>query len=229
MQTVRMGSRGVDVALLQALLNKHAAAGIAVDGILGAKQTVPALKAYQARKSLVADGIAGPKTWASFGTIEEIRHRVALRSQSGVAGCWSAAAGMVTGVPQSYGPGAAATGSGGGLVPTLPNVETFVAQQHWHIKNRVSAPPPSTLVSAMRRSPVWIAVGGVGVPVNHVVVFSAVLSDGDESGDGTAFEVQDPWPMGRGTSYATGYAQRKLILRSVASHPATQIMYVAGP
>ena len=57
MQTLRLGSRGQDVRILQQALALH------VDGIFG-PVTEEAVKFFQTRKSLVADGIVGPNTWA---------------------------------------------------------------------------------------------------------------------------------------------------------------------
>ena len=53
---LKLGSRGEDVERIQRALK------VKVDGIFG-KQTEAAVKAYQKRKGLVADGIVGPKTW----------------------------------------------------------------------------------------------------------------------------------------------------------------------
>lgn len=60
MQTLRKGSRGQDVHVLQGCLALH------VDGIFGSI-TEEAVKVFQSEKSLVADGIVGPKTWAALG------------------------------------------------------------------------------------------------------------------------------------------------------------------
>ncbi|WP_304761352.1 peptidoglycan recognition protein family protein [Duncaniella muris] len=57
MHTLRLGSRGQDVRILQQALALH------VDGIFG-PVTEEAVKFFQTRKSLVADGIVGPNTWA---------------------------------------------------------------------------------------------------------------------------------------------------------------------
>lgn len=57
--TVRMGSRGNSVKLLQRLLR------IDADGIFG-KQTRQAVEKYQKDNSLDADGIVGPLTWKSL-------------------------------------------------------------------------------------------------------------------------------------------------------------------
>lgn len=53
---LKRGSKGKDVERIQRALK------IPVDGIFG-KQTEAAVKAYQKRKGLTADGIVGPKTW----------------------------------------------------------------------------------------------------------------------------------------------------------------------
>lgn len=54
--------RGGDVKALQAILNAHGCSCGSVDGIMGAK-TVKALKSYQQKNGLSADGICGEKTW----------------------------------------------------------------------------------------------------------------------------------------------------------------------
>lgn len=56
MNTIKEGSRGGDVKLLQKYM------GVAQDGIWGPK-TTEAVKKWQSSKGLVADGIVGPKTW----------------------------------------------------------------------------------------------------------------------------------------------------------------------
>ena len=54
------GSTGVRVRLLQTWLG-----GVAVDGIFGRK-TEEAVKAYQRKQRLAADGLVGRKTWAAL-------------------------------------------------------------------------------------------------------------------------------------------------------------------
>lgn len=56
MDTVKRGSKGTSVKILQAFL------GIEIDGKSG-KQTVDAIKKFQAEHNLKADGICGEKTW----------------------------------------------------------------------------------------------------------------------------------------------------------------------
>lgn len=58
-QTLRYGSRGTQVKLLQKKL------GITQDGVFGV-QTEKAVRAYQKEKKLVVDGIVGPKTRAKL-------------------------------------------------------------------------------------------------------------------------------------------------------------------
>lgn len=71
MQTLRKGSRGSDVVLLQQKL------GIKADGIFGA-QTEAAVKKFQSEHGCTPDGIVGPHTWDALGvtsvgrTIDEI-------------------------------------------------------------------------------------------------------------------------------------------------------------
>jgi len=58
--TIRKGASGSNVKTLQRNLG-----GLTIDGIFGAK-TETAVKAYQKKNRLVADGIVGPKTWAKL-------------------------------------------------------------------------------------------------------------------------------------------------------------------
>lgn len=59
MRTLKKGSVGDDVKTLQKIL------GVSVDGCFGS-QTEAAVKKWQAAHGLVADGIVGPKTWATM-------------------------------------------------------------------------------------------------------------------------------------------------------------------
>ncbi|MBO0999558.1 peptidoglycan-binding protein [Bacillus sp. SD075] len=56
-KVIKVGSKGKDVERIQR------AVGVKPDGIFG-KGTAAAVKAYQKRKKLSADGIVGAKTWA---------------------------------------------------------------------------------------------------------------------------------------------------------------------
>lgn len=65
-RTLKNGSRGDDVKELQRLLTEEGFPCGAADGIFG-KATRKAVIEYQNSKGLVADGIAGEKTWKALG------------------------------------------------------------------------------------------------------------------------------------------------------------------
>lgn len=60
-RTMKKGSRGADVKTLQTALKDQGFYNGKIDGIYG-KKTVSAVKAYQRKNGLKADGVAGPKT-----------------------------------------------------------------------------------------------------------------------------------------------------------------------
>jgi hypothetical protein len=62
MPFLNVGDTGDDVKTMQNLLNKNGTA-LVVDGVFGAKQTLPALMAFQRHTELRDDGICGPLTW----------------------------------------------------------------------------------------------------------------------------------------------------------------------
>ncbi len=61
MKTLYFGSRGPQVQLLQLALSRAGYSNVIADGFFG-QQTQSALKSFQRRQSLSADGIAGPAT-----------------------------------------------------------------------------------------------------------------------------------------------------------------------
>ena len=68
--TVRLGSRGEEVKTLQKKLKSlgykdSSGKELVADGIFG-KNTEYALKNFQKKMNLTADGVAGPKTWAKI-------------------------------------------------------------------------------------------------------------------------------------------------------------------
>lgn len=65
MNTLRSGSRGTQVLVLQWLLERAGHSPGTADSIFGAK-TLAAVKAYQAAKGLKADGIVGHDTWSKL-------------------------------------------------------------------------------------------------------------------------------------------------------------------
>lgn len=62
--TIRYGSKGEYVTILQELLVKNGST-IKIDGIFGIG-TQSAVRAYQKKNGLVVDGIVGPKTWGKL-------------------------------------------------------------------------------------------------------------------------------------------------------------------
>lgn len=62
--TLRKGDKGGQVQTMQGRLNAHGD-NIEVDGDFGPK-TATALRLFQQRSGLVADGVAGPMTWAAL-------------------------------------------------------------------------------------------------------------------------------------------------------------------
>ena len=65
MNTLKNGSRGTQVKVLQFLLNELGYDCGEADGIFGSK-TMTAVKAYQKAKSLTVDGICGKNTWTKL-------------------------------------------------------------------------------------------------------------------------------------------------------------------
>lgn len=69
MTTIKNGSKGSDVATLQAKLNELGNYGLKADGIFGEKTEI-AVKDFQKKNGLDADGIVGPKTWEKLGIVD---------------------------------------------------------------------------------------------------------------------------------------------------------------
>jgi hypothetical protein len=67
-RTLRSGSRGDDVRDLQALLTELGVYRGAIDGIYGG-QTTEAVRTFQRRHGLTADGVVGPATRASLAAV----------------------------------------------------------------------------------------------------------------------------------------------------------------
>lgn len=65
METLRIGSTGPNVKLIQSLLNRIGYNAGSVDGFFGA-QTRNAVLSFQRDNGLVPDGIVGPATWSLF-------------------------------------------------------------------------------------------------------------------------------------------------------------------
>ncbi len=201
MEILHEGSRAAPVKLAQRLLNKKGAAPrLAEDGAFGPK-TATAVRAFQAHEHLLQDGVVGPATWGRLGITIDITHAVRLFGQPTGMTCWSAAATMIVG-NASIGPGAAALGASGGLIPSPQNVEVFARGMGWRMHYPQSWTIPG-LANVMRRKPVWVVGGGIGWL--HAIVLSGLWSDGAGDGSGTLLRIHDPWPPGVGSVYARFY------------------------
>ena len=71
MPTLRRGNQGDEVADLQMILNSKFGYELEVDGNFG-KATETAVKDFQKKHGLTADGAVGKKTWAALGVSPEI-------------------------------------------------------------------------------------------------------------------------------------------------------------
>lgn len=65
--TLKKGSKGEEVCILQRALNKAINAGLVEDGDFGEKTRLAVIAFQKSKKSLVADGIAGSKTLEALG------------------------------------------------------------------------------------------------------------------------------------------------------------------
>jgi hypothetical protein len=226
MKTISQGSKGAEVMFLQRQLNKRGASpALGEDGDFGPKTKAAVLAFQHANRVMPANGVVTTTTWVKFGRITEYVHHVVLYGQPTGMTCWSAAATMMSGSNQSIGPGSSTMFADGGLEPSLNNIEVFVQGMGWRNLTNMSAPPPSQLISGLARGPIWVVFQGRNFA--HAVVFSAVFSDGDETGNGTVFIVHDPWPPNAGTIYSTTYADRQVILRSEPAKPKAMIAAAA--
>jgi cell wall-associated NlpC family hydrolase len=71
MPTLRRGNKGEAVEELQALLNAKFGFDLEIDGDFG-RATETAVKEFQKKNGLTADGVVGKKTWAALGVSPEI-------------------------------------------------------------------------------------------------------------------------------------------------------------
>lgn len=69
--TLRSGSTGSEVSLLQSLLNSVQNAGLTVDGKYG-PATVAAVKKFQQSRGLTVDGVCGPSTWSALESAKPV-------------------------------------------------------------------------------------------------------------------------------------------------------------
>lgn len=215
--TLRRGSRGLAVAVLQTQLNAQARSGtrLKVDGAFGSK-TQAAVKAFQRKSALKTDGIVGPKTHGMLArgpAVKSAQNRVRHIAQPTQTTCWAASTAMMTGstvaAVQAKTPSDMVASDGGLLNSSGTDQAIVTGSRYGRIHGLTCHAPMSwsvpAFVSLIQRSPLMLDMlwrsdqyaGGAGSP-GHMVVVSAVVSDGDASGKGTHLLVLDPWPPNRG-------------------------------
>ena len=224
--TLRTGSSGIHVVALQIRLNQHLAPGtvLTCDGRFG-PLTNAAVMAFQRQKGLGVDGVVGTLTWgalnqgrAALVMVDHNRSKIAQPTQTT---CWAASTAVMkrTSVQQVVQATPAAMVAADGGLRTGSDTQTGVqlgrAYGQVHGLN-CHAPMSWTtggLVGLLRRSPVmfdmlWSVGGytsGLGSP-GHMVVVSAVVSDGNPNGGTTVLRVLDPWPPNVGKDSWVDYA-----------------------
>jgi hypothetical protein len=211
--TLRNGSRGFDVAVMQVQLNAKNPPGssVKVDGAFG-PLTQTAVISFQRGAGLTPDGVVGPLTHAALAqglTLSTANHNVSHIAQPTPTTCWAASTAMMT--RSSVAAVRAKTpadmiASDGGLKNSSGSDQAVVTGTRYGNIHGLRCHPPMSwsvgaLVSTLRRSPamfdmLWKSseyAQGHGSP-GHMIVISAVVSDNNPSGNGTYLLVLDPWP-----------------------------------
>ncbi len=205
METLRLGSRGDQVKLLQRLLNKSASIrpSLVEDGIYGAN-TLIGLNQFKKSNQLPAGDLVNAAIWQLLGIRYDFTPRVMLVPQTSDTSCWSAAATMIVGnmsVSQGL----------GSLLPDgtmqADTIEAFVRGLGWHHFCYPMTWTVKGLAALLRRGPSYVFGGGFNAAGcwGHAFVLSAIWSDGDESGSGTMLRIHDPWPPNVGKVYCSFY------------------------
>ncbi len=211
--TLTTGSRGFDVAVVQAQLIAKNASGpnITVDGAFG-PLTRAAVIAFQRGAGLTPDGIVGPKTHAALAQglkLSTANHNVNLIKQPTDTTCWAASTAMMTrstvAAVRAKTP-ADMLAADGGLANSSGSDQAVVTGTRYGLIHGLRCYAPmswsvAALVSALSRSPLMFDMlwrsdqyaQGSGSP-GHMIVVSAVVSDNDPSGFTTYLLVLDPWP-----------------------------------
>lgn len=97
--TLRINSRGAQVTKLQAELKAAGFSPGSIDGVFG-KNTLAAVRKYQARYGLSVDGVVGPRTWNKLLTDGKTPGRAAAVNQPSSAPRGRSVMGYVRGVPR---------------------------------------------------------------------------------------------------------------------------------
>jgi len=215
--TVRLGSRGFDVAVLQAQLNLKGTPNpkLAVDGMFG-PMTHAAVIAFQRKAGLSPDGVAGPLTHGALASGPKLitaHHAVNHIAQPTPTTCWAASTAMMT---RSTVPTVCAKtppdmiAPNGGLLNSSSSDQAVVTGARYGAIHGLRCHAPMSwsvggLAAALQRSPLMLDMlwksneyaQGMGSP-GHMVVVSALVSDDHPAGAGTHLLVLDPWPPHQG-------------------------------
>jgi peptidoglycan hydrolase-like protein with peptidoglycan-binding domain len=208
---------------LQQRLNYKLHLHIPANGVFDA-QTLEAVRLFQERNWLAADGVAGPCTLSAINDLDQymVLRTVHLVPQPTDTTCWAAATAMLLArnAPVPAPPGVNVTGG-------LPNdsdldnpAATSLFTQHYGIH---FLPPqsyqPSYLAEIMQAhaplevNTLWDASGySRRLPTGryqgssgHFRIFAGIRGDG--TAEGTTIRVYDPWPPKRGAIYSMSYKQ----------------------
>lgn len=215
--TVRMGSRGPDVASVQIKLNirNPPTPPLVADGIFGPK-THAAVVAFQRLRRLTPDGVVGPKTHAALDEgprIVVVEHAMTHIPQPTNTTCWAASTAMMT---RSNVPGVIARtpsdmiAADGGLKNSSGSDQAIVTGTRYGNIHGLKCYAPMSwstpaFVTLITRSPLMLDMlwrtaeyaAGNGSP-GHMVVIAGVRSDNNPSGATTYVKVLDPWPPNKG-------------------------------
>lgn len=214
---LRNGSRGFDVAVVQAQLNAKNSSNpkLDVDGAFG-PITQTAVVSFQRQAGLSPDGIVGPLTHSALAqglTLSTANHNVTHIAQPTPTTCWAASTAMMTrstvAAVRAKTPADMIAPNGGLRNSSGSDQAVVTGTRYGNIHGLRCHAPMSWSVSAfvgiLRQSPVMLDMlwksseyaQGSGSP-GHMVVISAVVSDNNPSGDGTHLLVLDPWPPNTG-------------------------------
>lgn len=215
--TLRIGSRGFDVVVLQVQLNVKNPPNLKlkVDGVFG-MNTQAAVIAFQRRMALKPDGVVGPLTHAALAnglTLSTANHNVTHIAQPTSTTCWAASTAMMTrstvAAVRAKTPADMIASDGGLLNSSGDDQAVVTGTRYGNIHGLRCHAPMSwsvpALCMALRQSPLmfdmlWNSAEyaqGKGSP-GHMIVISSVVSDGNPSGNGTYLLVLDPWPPNTG-------------------------------
>jgi peptidoglycan hydrolase-like protein with peptidoglycan-binding domain len=222
-----MGSHGPLVVDLQQRLNHKLHLGIATDGVFG-HRTYEAVRLFQQRNWLAADGRAGPCTLSALNDRDQyVVHRppVHMVPQPSENTCWAAATAMLLGrnAPVAKPPGVSLNIKG-----ELPNDAEFNSPVYTDLFTRYYGihylPPqswlPAGLAGVMQAHGTLVVNTMLNVArytarlpsESHLWVMAGIRGDG--TAEGTTIRVYDPYPPKRGTIFSVSYKEL------LGGHPA---------